>query len=173
MSETVKRSQKRKKELAVERMGGKCSICGYDKCLSALEFHHLDRETKEESPTYVIMRWSWERAKKELEKCILVCSNCHREIHDAECGIELKSVEIKPWITKECPQCKDEFDTKRYDQVYCCRNCYEASTRCQVKPPKHELRRLLNQKVPWVKLGKMFGVSDNAVRKWAKSYELI
>lgn len=68
------------KTKAVEHKGGCCSRCGYNKCLSALEFHHID--TKEKDANFNTMKyWCWERIEKELENCILVCSNCHREIH--------------------------------------------------------------------------------------------
>lgn len=72
------------KERAVEYMGGKCSHCGYNKCIRALEFHHLDPSKK--SPTYNkrFRSWGFEKQKKELENCILVCSNCHREIHSRD-----------------------------------------------------------------------------------------
>jgi len=69
--------QKRKVKL-IELKGGCCSICGYNKCNGALEFHHLD-ETKKEFGLSKIM--SWENTLLELDKCILVCSNCHRELH--------------------------------------------------------------------------------------------
>lgn len=72
--------QRKKKKKAVDHYGGKCTKCGYDRCIDALEFHHL--RDKDESASYVVMKWSWERAKKELDKCQLVCSNCHREIHN-------------------------------------------------------------------------------------------
>jgi hypothetical protein len=58
----------------------KCCICGYSKCKQAIEFHHLDPSKKE----YVIKdlkRKNIDIAKKELSKGILVCANCHREIH--------------------------------------------------------------------------------------------
>ena len=61
-------------------MGGKCKNCGYKTCYSALEFHHTDPDVKEAS--WGKMRlWGWERIKNELSKCILLCSNCHREAH--------------------------------------------------------------------------------------------
>jgi transposase len=66
----------------VEYMGGCCSMCGYDKCIRALEFHHLDPDKKSKDYTRNFKLWSFERQKKELEHCILVCSNCHREIHN-------------------------------------------------------------------------------------------
>jgi hypothetical protein len=68
-----------KKQQAVIHLGGKCSRCGYDKCIRALEFHHTDPKIK--SGYWSTMRgWSWERLQKELESCILVCANCHREM---------------------------------------------------------------------------------------------
>lgn len=60
--------------------GNKCQICGYDKCITALEFHHLNPEDKEGivSDSYGTVNESL----KEAEKCILICANCHREIHE-------------------------------------------------------------------------------------------
>jgi hypothetical protein len=67
------------KEKAVKMLGGQCSICGYNKCNKALQFHHLDPNEKE---FRISNASSWKKAKVELEKCILVCANCHAEIHD-------------------------------------------------------------------------------------------
>ena len=78
--ERQKRNRKAKKDQALEYKGDKCSVCGYDKCKAALEFHHLDPSEKDFSSDY--RSWSWERLKTELDKCILVCCRCHREIHD-------------------------------------------------------------------------------------------
>jgi hypothetical protein len=75
--------RKRRKKQAVEHKGGKCQRCGYRKSLNALQFHHLERHEKE----FAISRWitlKWERIAIELDKCILVCANCHAEIHEAE-----------------------------------------------------------------------------------------
>lgn len=72
-------TQRHKKTL-VEYKGGKCEICGYDKCLAALDFHHIN--PKEKDPNWKKMRaWTPERVKKEVDKCQLVCRNCHSEIH--------------------------------------------------------------------------------------------
>lgn len=71
--------KKEKKKLLIEYKGGKCEKCGYDKCIEALEFHHLDPKQKDFNVSS--HSFSFDRMKKEADKCILVCSNCHREIH--------------------------------------------------------------------------------------------
>lgn len=76
----VKR-RKRKKNEAIINKGGKCNICGYDKTPSALEFHHIYPGSKEKAP-HELMFLSWDKQKEELDKCILLCANCHREVHD-------------------------------------------------------------------------------------------
>ncbi|AKN44340.1 HNH endonuclease [Salmonella phage NR01] len=59
-----------------------CQICGYSKCKAALEFHHLDPAEKEYSvSTFKSSRRNKEVVLAELKKCVLLCSNCHREIH--------------------------------------------------------------------------------------------
>lgn len=174
-SEKVKRVQKRKKLFAVERFGGKCVLCGYNKCISALHFHHLNSEEKNEKPSYIIMRWSWEKAKKELEKCILVCSNCHAELHDDIDGIKdivTRKLIQSQWEVKKCEVCGEKFETKT-DGRFCSQVCYKFSTRKVIHPSKEELEELLKEGVTWVKLGKLFGVSNVAVRKWAVKYNLI
>ena len=72
---------KNKRIKAIELLGGSCQVCGYNKCLSALEFHHIDPIIKDVN--YSTMRgWTFSRIKKELDKCILLCANCHREEHE-------------------------------------------------------------------------------------------
>ena len=60
--------------------GEKCKLCNYSKCLGALEFHHLNSEEKEFNISQ--RRGGFTLLAKEAEKCILVCANCHREIHE-------------------------------------------------------------------------------------------
>lgn len=80
----VDRVQRRRYELkenAVEYLGGKCCKCGYDKCIGALDFHHKDPSEKDFGVGASGYTRSWEKVKQELDKCILVCANCHRELH--------------------------------------------------------------------------------------------
>jgi len=69
------------KKKSIEYKGGKCIICGYNKCLRSLDFHHLDPNEKEFSISKNKNR-KFENIIPELNKCILVCSNCHGEIHE-------------------------------------------------------------------------------------------
>jgi hypothetical protein len=66
---------------ALEFMGNKCLICGYDKCSDALEFHHLDPTKKDFGISSDGNTRSWDIISAELKKCICVCNRCHREIH--------------------------------------------------------------------------------------------
>ena len=68
------------KKKAVEYKGGKCECCGYNKCMAALDFHHVDSSEKD-SNWKKMRAWKFEKVKKELDKCRLVCRNCHAEIH--------------------------------------------------------------------------------------------
>lgn len=72
------------KVLLVEYKGGRCEICGYAKCIAALEFHHTDPRLKDPSfkkDGFTSRRITLDALKKEIDKCILLCSNCHREVH--------------------------------------------------------------------------------------------
>lgn len=73
--------RRRQKEKAVALLGSKCNKCGYDKCLRALSFHHKDRSNKTFSIAHPDTK-SWQRVKLEVEKCELLCLNCHMEVED-------------------------------------------------------------------------------------------
>ena len=60
--------------------GGKCVVCGYDRCVDALTFHHIDGHKEFGIAARGYTR-SWSAVKAELDRCILVCANCHTEIH--------------------------------------------------------------------------------------------
>ena len=85
-SESVVSWRKRTKKKLVEYKGGKCECCGYNKCIEALEFHHLDPSKKDFTISGTSR--SFDTLKIEADKCILVCSNCHKEIHS---GVRLLS----------------------------------------------------------------------------------
>ncbi len=71
--------KKRKKEL-VEYKGGNCQCCGYNKSMNALQFHHINPDEKDF--TIGGRNYSIDKMKLEVDKCVLLCSNCHTEIHE-------------------------------------------------------------------------------------------
>lgn len=75
----IKKYRHKIKLESVKYKGGSCKICNYSICINALEFHHLDPNEKDFSFSQGIK--SWERVKIELDKCVLLCANCHREVH--------------------------------------------------------------------------------------------
>ncbi len=81
LKNAVAKRRKKMRFMAVEYKGGKCQLCGYNKCVQALEFHHFDSIEKDFGVSADGITRSWNRVKAELEKCILLCANCHREVH--------------------------------------------------------------------------------------------
>jgi hypothetical protein len=72
-----------RKNRARQYLGGRCLACGFDKWMSSLSFHHLNPSRKDLN--WQTMRgWSWSRILKELEHCIILCSNCHVAHHAGE-----------------------------------------------------------------------------------------
>ena len=71
---------KLKKDLVAYK-GGKCEICGYNKSMRALSFHHINPEEKEFTFSGRHCK-SFKKLKLEAYKCVLVCANCHMEIHE-------------------------------------------------------------------------------------------
>lgn len=203
-----KSSRQRLKEKLVEYKGGKCVKCGYDKCITALEFHHLDPDCKDFtiSSGDVI---AFEKAKKEVDKCILVCANCHREIHyqqfleqsESDKEQELKifveilnnrdtygNIPIKDsYKLLKYTSIKDDIDNnvsrslilrkyginnatfnkflKENNIIYCNKKVVD------IKPNKEELVKLLETNSKSA-IGRMFGVTCNAVTKWCKKYNI-
>ena len=77
----VQRRREKVRLMAVSYKGGCCQICGYDRCIEALEFHHLDPTQKDFGISQKGYTRSWEKVKEEADKCVLLCANCHREVH--------------------------------------------------------------------------------------------
>lgn len=81
-SRQVKRWRIKTKKRMIKELGGKCCICGYKKCRDSLTFHHLDPKQKKYSFNKLLSKIrDWNTVASELEKCVLVCTNCHMEIN--------------------------------------------------------------------------------------------
>ena len=70
--------------MLVEEAGGRCVACGYDRCIAALHFHHVDRSQKRFALSNRGITRSLANARREAKKCIVLCGNCHAEV---EAGI--------------------------------------------------------------------------------------
>jgi hypothetical protein len=81
-SDRVTKYRRNRKQKLVEYFGGKCQLCGYDKCQQALEFHHLDKSQKEFGISHRGLCRLWDIVLTEAKKCILLCANCHAEVEN-------------------------------------------------------------------------------------------
>lgn len=101
---------RRRKSLILKGFGNKCQICGYNKCNTALEFHHIN--PKEKDITLSRSIYSWERTKNELKKCICVCANCHREIHEGLIDIDSSKQYFNEELVKDYDPKEQNISTR-------------------------------------------------------------
>lgn len=81
LTAAFKERRQKAKRAAVDYLGGACSKCEYSTCIQALEFHHVDPTQKDFQLSGSFRSGTIDSVKSELDKCILLCSNCHRETH--------------------------------------------------------------------------------------------
>lgn len=185
-NEAVDKRRKILKLKSIEYKGGACSKCNYSKCIEALEFHHTDPTQKDFSISHDGHTRSWDIIKIELDKCILVCSNCHREIHFKERNkpqyslpnekvnsVGLLNSERK--IDKVCETCKNVFNvilSESEDRKFCSIKCSQVGRRkVSDRPAKEDLEKLLWE-MPTSNISKIYGVSDKTIEKWSKAYSI-
>ena len=179
--ENVKSFRNRLKERATYVLGGKCQICGYDKCIQALDFHHVNPEEKSANFNANTNR-SWQTTREEIQKCILLCSNCHREVHAGLIPLESLSSSFNEERAKEIDQLVEDLKTHKVN--YCtgcgteisggakyCVACSHLAARVAERPSRERLKELIRS-TSFVQIGKLFGVTDNTIRKWCKSMGL-
>jgi len=75
----IQEHRRKIKRKAIDYCGGKCRKCSYNRCLSAMVFHHLDPSKKDFNLNGNSI--GWKKSKKEIDKTILLCKNCHAELH--------------------------------------------------------------------------------------------
>ena len=182
-SQSVSDYRRNRKNNLIIACGNQCSICGYNKAVSALEFHHIKPEEKEYGIATKGNCHNIQKDISEIRKCILVCSNCHREIHEEMFSEEelynyqkfdeefIEELLTPPKTSQDrfCLECgaKISWDGK----TGLCETCVRKQARKVERPNREELKELL-QHYTFTELGKMFGVADNSVRKWCISYDL-
>jgi len=104
----VAKRRKKIRQMGVEYKGGKCIIRGYDKCIQALDFHHLGHTGKDFgiSDKGYTHSCSWKKVRDELDKCILVCANCHDMLHAKKTPLKIEELRgIFKKIEKTCEKC--------------------------------------------------------------------
>lgn len=167
MRNYVRRRYKKLKLDAVAYKGGKCERCGYDKCNGAMTFHHTDPSIKD-ADWNRMRKWSWEKIKAELDKCEMLCANCHHEEHydqlaidEAVAWLETKSSGRLIGQIRNCPKCNQQFSGST---VYCSAECF-AKSRTKINwPDDVDFIRMVDD-IGRVKASKQLGVSDRAVGK--------
>jgi hypothetical protein len=92
--EKVKRRRKKLKVLGIIYKGSKCYKCGYDKYFEVLDFHHIDPSKKDFTISNQCNR-SWNKLKKELDKCVVLCPICHRELHVEQNKKDITPTDLK------------------------------------------------------------------------------
>jgi hypothetical protein len=157
------------KSLTVSMMGGKCHRCGWNEHQSGLVPHHADPSKKDFSIGGNTR--SWERIKKEIRKCFLLCSNCHSVVHATN--------EVYYLDEKNLPDYPDVVENRRQRRVKNCSDCgkknidinAERCRPCYIKqkskidwPDKSSLIAMIELD-GYSSTARKLGVSDNAVRK--------
>lgn len=161
---------RQRKLKAIELFGGQCQRCGYDKNFAALHFHHKS-DDKNGQP-HMALRWKWERTIEELKKCILVCANCHAELHNPQDVLHPSEPTNQAVMnlgglqaTDQCKNC----GTDVYGTECCSDACAKFIRRKVTRPSASELEALIAT-MPLEAIGRKYGVSGVAVKKWVKFY---
>src|SRR3989304_512914 len=186
------------RERAIEAAGGKCIRCGYDKCLRNMQFHHRDPALKLFAISAVNIRIrQWEEIVTEIQKCDLLCSNCHGEEEDrlardrfiyshpefskeisgltkwsdvlATVGKSTKGKRIEHQVV--CAFCGKQFTTKS-QQEFCSSFCFGEARRKTPIPPKEEIQKARANGLSWSQIGMRYGVKRSTVKKWLEKYGL-
>ena len=168
---------------AIEYLGGKCMKCGYNKNIAALEFHHKNPTEKDFTISRNSASKKWDIIQLELDKCDLLCSNCHREEHAKnDIPLEVYQKYITPLEKlKEKAEEKNKIKEERknillkkyknlnIDQIYATK-IYQRKVK---RPKTYEQFKKEMDELNWnyCAMGRKYGVTDNAIRKWEKIYQ--
>lgn len=159
--EQTKEWRRRVKLKLIVGFGGRCAICKTSGHPIIFDFHHLNPIEKDFAISSRIR--AWKQVVEEVQKCVMLCSNCHRLLHAGQVTVPVDAPRfIEPEITiveKECPVCGKGMPTNR-------KVC---STRCngqqQSKIDISQLLILYQQYQSYTAVGKILGVSDTTVKK--------
>lgn len=175
--------RKRRKENLIKVLGSQCCLCGYKKCVGALEFHHIEPQNKK----YQLSSGNCHNFKEDLEeakKCLLVCSNCHREIHTSNIYENIDLWKYQFFNDNYANTLINENQEKEYKCLKCgtkitrfsksglCTSCVQLEKRVvKERPSREELKKLIRE-MSFIKIAKLYNCSDNAIRKWCDKENL-
>ena len=153
----------------IQKRGGKCEICGYNENLSAIEFHHRNPEEKEFS---IDMRsfsnTKLETLQLELNKCDMICANCHREYHNPSLSFKnipnlLLNIDKTTFNNPSgdiCPVCNNRFP-KMKGKIYC-------SSECRIKDKHYPTKEEVNEQYQifknWEKVAQHFNLTRKIIQ---------
>lgn len=171
-NEAVKQWRRNTKDRIISSMGGSCQVCGYNKCQDSLELHHIDPSVKEFGLGAIRANpIAWHKIVDELRKCVLLCANCHREVHYGitqlpttyasfnEDYLDYKSIDNKT-LYDACPCCGKQKPSKN---TYCSLSC-AGKSKSKVDWKSIDLPTLLKTHT-YAEIGRMYGVTGAAVKK--------
>jgi hypothetical protein len=92
VDQVAEKRRRIKRQLVIEA-GGRCELCGYDRCDAALQFHHVDRDTKRFAISGEGVTRALSKAREEAAKCVLLCANCHAEVEGGLVQLPLRSAD--------------------------------------------------------------------------------
>lgn len=175
--------RRKRKENLIKVLGSCCCLCGYNKCVGALEFHHIEPKNK----TYQLSSGNCHKLEDDLEeakKCILVCSNCHREIHTTNIYKDVNLWEYQVYDYEYVNKLMEQSQAKEYKCSNCgtqitkylqsglCASCSQKNrAKIQNKPNREELKNLIRT-MPFTKIAELYNCTDNAIRKWCDKENL-
>lgn len=171
-------SRRKMKLRAVGYLGGKCEECGYFKCLEAMEFHHRDPTQKDFHLSEGNYR-CWGKVKVEVDKCRLLCANCHREHHASDRRDKIEAQRMQADLERarqmasvsiNCKQCGTEFSVSHCElelRSHCSLECAAKASERASWPSDEDLAKRVWE-APVVRLAEQLGVSEVAVKKRCK-----
>jgi len=167
-----KRGLKRKWEIIQER-GAQCERCGYNKNIAALEFHHRDASEKDFGVDMrTFSNTNLETLRLELDKCDMLCANCHREEHNPDLSFDnviklIKDIDKTSFENlsgQVCPVCRKRFP-KSTGKIYCSPECKQQD---KGYPSLLELEEQYKILKSWEKVGLVFNISRKVIAKIRK-----